>query len=67
MRLTGQRSLCRSCGLLFRSTAAFDKHRTGSLAKGERRCLTETEMLAKGMAINYQGLWVSALMKPEEA
>lgn len=63
MKLTGQKSLCRSCGLVFRSVAAFDKHRTGSHPKGERRCMTEQEMVDAGMAVNYQGLWVTALME----
>lgn len=65
MKLTGQQSLCRSCGLVFRSTAAFDKHRTGSHPKGDRRCLTPTEMLEQGMAKNTRGMWVTALMEED--
>jgi hypothetical protein len=60
MQLTGQRSLCRSCGLYFKSTAGFDKHRTGTHGV-DRRCMTEDEMRAKGMARNGAGLWVTAL------
>lgn len=60
MRLTGQKSLCRACGLYFNSTAAFDKHRTGQHGK-DRRCMTVDEMKAKGMATNGRGYWVTAL------
>ena len=60
MNLTGQQSFCRACGQLFNSVAAFDKHRTGHFGK-DRRCMTEAEMQAKGMAINGRGRWVTAL------
>ena len=60
MQLTGQKSLCRSCGLYFNSVAAFDKHRTGTHGK-DRRCMTVEEMRGKGMDINGRGFWVTAL------
>lgn len=56
---------CQGCGAQFNSTAAFDKHRTGNYGTvrepGDRRCLTESEMLSKGMAVNGRGRWVTAL------
>jgi len=60
MKLKGQMSLCRKCGVVFNSTRAFDKHRIGEHGVS-RRCMTEEEMLAKGMAVNARGLWVTAL------
>lgn len=60
MKLTGQRNECPSCELFFNSNAAFDKHRTGDHGK-DRRCMTVDEMLAKGMAQNATGWWVTAL------
>lgn len=32
------RDHCRGCGCHFRSTAAFDYHRVGSIPRGTRRC-----------------------------
>jgi hypothetical protein len=60
VKLTGQRSLCRTCGVYFNSTAAFDKHRIGTHGV-DRRCMTVDEMLAKGMAQAASGFWVTAL------
>jgi len=61
MRLTGDRNQCQGCKQYFNSTAAFDKHRTGDFGGG-RRCLTDNEMLAKGMDRNSAGFWVGSLM-----
>lgn len=61
MRLTGDRNQCQGCKAYFNSTAAFDKHRAGQHGV-DRRCLTEAEMLAKGMAQNSGGFWVGSPM-----
>jgi len=61
MRLTGDRNQCQGCKVFFNSTAAFDKHREGPHGAG-RRCLSEAEMLAKGMAKNSAGFWVGSPM-----
>jgi hypothetical protein len=61
MRLTGDRNQCQGCKRHFNSTAAFDKHRTGDFGGG-RRCLTDDEMLAKGMDKNSAGFWVGSRM-----
>jgi len=61
MRLTGDRNQCQGCKAYFNSTFAFDKHRTGEHGK-DRCCLTEAEMLAKGMCKNAAGYWISAAM-----
>ena len=61
MRLTGDRNHCQGCKKYFNSTAAFDKHRTGQHGV-DRRCLTEPEMLTKGMAKNAGGYWVGSPM-----
>jgi hypothetical protein len=61
LKLTGDRCQCPSCEKLFNSTAAFDKHRTGSFSPlGLRRCLSAEEMLAAGMAENDAGRWVTS-------
>ena len=58
--LRGQRNCCPTCGSLFNSTYAFDKHRTGSYAEDNRRCMTAAEMRANGMAKNQAGFWTTA-------
>jgi hypothetical protein len=64
MRLTGDRNQCPTCCQYFNSTAAFDKHRTGPL-DGNRLCLTEPAMKAKGMQKNTSGFWVTRLMSED--
>jgi hypothetical protein len=49
---------------VFNSTAAFDKHRVGPFTA--RRCLSDDEMLAKGMGPNRYGRWVSEKMTQEQ-
>jgi hypothetical protein len=66
MKLTGSRCQCslppyKGCGEYFNSTRAFDKHRTGSYAALQRRCLSAAEMTARGMAQNAKGFWVTSL------
>lgn len=61
MKLSGDRNQCQGCKQPFNSSYAFDKHRVGEFGK-DRRCLTQSEMLAKGMGTNTAGFWVSALM-----
>ena len=51
MKLTSDRNQCQGCKAYFNSATAFDKHRFGQHGV-DRRCLTEPEMLAKGMAKN---------------
>ena len=50
--------MCRSCGVLFNSTLAFDKHRVGDYNLS-RRCLTTSEMAARGMSRLDDGFWVT--------
>ncbi len=61
MKLTGDRNQCQGCKTYFNSTAAFDKHRSGQHGV-DRRCLTEPEMLTKGMAKGSTGFWVGSPM-----
>lgn len=56
----GDRNQCAGCKELFKSSAAFAKHRHGDFGK-DRRCMTVAEMAAKGMAVNGAGYWVTAL------
>lgn len=68
--LRGDRNECPACGLLFNSTAAFDKHRVGDIGMHNsktpnpygpvRRCMTVAEMQERGMAVS-NGYWVTAL------
>jgi hypothetical protein len=62
-KLSGQRSECTTCGLLFTSTCSFDKHRVGRYGAG-RRCLTAAELTAKGWSPNQGGFWRIALVGP---
>src|SRR5262249_53671831 len=57
------RCRCPTCGKYFASTAAFDRHRTGAF-NGGRRCRSEAEMLARGMAKAAGGHWIT---KPRPA
>jgi hypothetical protein len=58
----GDINQCPTCFEVFNSTYAFDKHRVGSFENNTRRCLTEDEMKAIGMATNKRDRWVSSLM-----
>ena len=60
MKLVGQRNQCQGCKKYFNSNTAFEMHRRGEFGV-DRRCLTEEEMLARGMALNAKSFWVSEL------
>ena len=57
--LTGDKNQCAGCSEYFNSSLAFEKHRTGEHKDNGRRCLTAAEMMAKGMALNAKGFWIS--------
>ena len=62
-KLTGNRCRCGACGDYFNSTSTFDRHRTGKFAPlgvwpHSRRCLTPSEMEAKGWQRNSAGFWI---------
>jgi hypothetical protein len=59
-KLTGDRSQCAVCGLLFTSTSSFDRHRTGGFITG-RRCRTVDELRTIGFEPNERGFWRKAL------
>ncbi len=56
---------CPACCETFNSQLPGDMHRVGysweSQGPDRRRCLSVEEMLARGMAKNSRGLWVSKL------
>ena len=52
---------CPSCGEMFKSVDAFDRHRTGRIGVN-RRCMSVVEMQHCGMSMNDAGLWVSERM-----
>lgn len=54
--LKGNRCYCRSCDKYFSRISVFDKHRTGEFGK-DRRCMTDDEMVAKGMHTDALGVW----------
>ena len=57
-KLTGAQSECAACGLLFKSVGGFESHRVGEHGWGNtRRCLTESELRAKGFEPNEKGFW----------
>ena len=68
--LRGNRCLCPTCREKFNSTAAFDAHRTGTYDLTAphygRRCLTVAEMVAKGMAKNPKGFWLTPRKNPRK-
>lgn len=47
------RCQCSGCARYFSSVGAFDKHRR------DGACLSEAEMIARGMVVNGKGYWVS--------
>lgn len=65
---------CPSCGEIFNSLVAFDKHRTGEYGKPvkngysphTRRCRSHEEMHDIGMEHNSKGYWISAPMGERE-
>ena len=59
-KLNGCRCQCPACGDLFANPRAFDRHRVGPYAKpgewrGNRRCLTEAELIARGWTRTERG------------
>jgi hypothetical protein len=65
--LRGDRCQCAACGLRFKSTNAFTKHRVGSYADGGRMCLTADELRAKGFEPDLNGLWRKPFADAERA
>lgn len=62
-KLTGCRCQCDGCGDYFGSVVVFDRHRVGSYGKPgglkyNRRCLTPSEMEARGWVRNGRGFWI---------
>lgn len=62
MKLTGTHNQCGGCRRYFNSNYAFTKHRIGEHGV-DRRCMTDEEMLRRGMFINATGWWVGQAMK----
>ena len=62
---------CTSCGDLFNSTTAFDGHRIGAFespaAACQRRCLSASEMEAKGWLRNQRGFWITGARQASAA
>lgn len=61
------RSECTVCNEVFQSEKSFNKHRVGSFVEKTRRCLTEQEMILKGMSKSSKGLWVTETLDAEKA
>ena len=59
------KSHCGGCHQMFTSLSAFDMHRTGKFERKKRRCLTEQDMLAKGMVQNTKGWWMRSAFDRE--
>lgn len=60
---------CPTCSLYFNSDHSFDKHRTGTIGNttdNPRRCMSEEEMLSRGMGINKRGWWVSEVLSQDK-
>lgn len=69
VKLSGDRNECPTCGELFNSSAAFDKHRTGPFGEvgkpAARRCRDVAEMRQTGMEKNSAGFWVTHRLAPD--
>ncbi|AJW52816.1 hypothetical protein AMS56_13025 [Burkholderia pseudomallei] len=68
VRQSNDNNICPTCGERFRSSRAFDMHRTGEYGRvgpdgrylsAQRRCLTVNEMREAGMLRNTRGLWIT--------
>lgn len=59
--LRGDRNQCGSCGELFNSSHAFEKHRAGEHGHN-RRCMTRDEMVSRGMVLGSDGFWRGSAM-----
>lgn len=72
-------NLCRSCGQDFAYVGGFDDHRVGehdyTLSEGlrmdppredGRRCLSESEMVARGWGRDKHGRWVTGAAATDE-
>lgn len=63
-KLGGRQEFCSACQQTFSGTTAGDMHRVGdhaeSTGRNRRRCLTPSEMLAKGMAQTARGVWMTS-------
>lgn len=59
--LRGDRNQCGSCGELFNSSHAFEKHRIGEHGH-DRRCMSRDEMVARGMVLGADGFWRGSAM-----
>ena len=55
----GRMEHCPACHQTFTGATAGDMHRVGTHGV-DRHCLTETEMLAKGMGVDSRGRWKSS-------
>jgi len=55
----GDVNQCPTCFEVFNSTSGFDMHRIGKFMPNTRRCMTEPEMLAAGMALNAKNRWIT--------
>lgn len=53
--LTGCRCQCPTCGDYFGNVRGFDRHRIGTVGTGDRRCLSDAEMMADGWQRNARG------------
>jgi hypothetical protein len=62
-KMRGDRCRCTTCGELFNSTLAFDKHRIGEYGSS-RRCLDAVQMTARGMSKLDDGFWVTRRRVP---
>lgn len=57
-RLRGDRNQCSICHAYFKSSTAFDQHKTGTIGVN-RRCLTIGEMRFQNFGKTIDGFWCS--------
>lgn len=62
--LRGDRNQCPLCAEYFKSSKAFDQHKTGSIGVN-RRCLTTAEMLARNFSKTVEGFWCSPVAQKD--
>jgi hypothetical protein len=49
--------VCTACLKQFSGRSTFDAHRTGSHVRRTRRCLTDSEMIDRGMFCDVRSIW----------
>ncbi len=50
---------CSGCGKDFGGVHGFDLHRAGSYTSGTRHCLSDEQIVQKGLILSERGVWLT--------